>query len=60
MSKCCFWSIKCWRKEPAAKKLLMLQSHTRAATEPDTMLEYTIHMDNHQVAISKQVAILWT
>jgi hypothetical protein len=31
-----------------------------AATEPDTMLEYTIHMDNHHAAISKQVVILWT
>jgi hypothetical protein len=36
-----------------AKQLLMLQSRTKAVTEPDAMLEYTIHMDNHHAAISK-------
>src|ERR1700678_3769626 len=59
-SKCGFWSIKCRRKQPVAKKLFMLQTRTRAVTEPDTMLKNTIHMDNCHVAISKQVVILQT
>jgi hypothetical protein len=42
-----------------AKKLLMLWNCTQATAEPDTMLEYTIHMDYCHPSIPKKVVIVW-